>query len=164
MLSEFFRQQANVAADGPVVLELSSNGGEADAGRRIALELRLWQEKDGREVWFLGKTYVFSAAITIMSGIPPDRRFLTEDCELLIHERKMQKDIHLDGALRGCRSAVQDVLAEIESGQRLEREGFAQLVKGTGLTADDISRRVMERDWYLTANEAVDIGLVAGVI
>lgn len=164
MLNEFFRQQAEANKDGPIVLELSSNGGEADMGRRIAQELRLWQEKEGREVWFLGKTYVYSAGVTMMSAIPRERRFVTQDCEFLIHERKMKKDIHLDGALRGCRSAVQDVLAEIESGQRLERDGFALLVKGTELTVDDIEKRVMEKDWYLTANEAFNIGLIGGIV
>lgn len=164
MLSEFFRQQGEAPQEGPLVLELSSNGGDADIGRRIAQELRLWQEKDGREVWFLGKTYVFSAGVTVMSAIPRDRRFLTKDCEVLIHERKMKKDIRLDGALRGCRSTIQDVLAEIESGQRLERDGFSVLVQGTKLTVDDIEKRVLEKDWYLTAHEALEIGLVAGVI
>jgi ATP-dependent protease ClpP protease subunit len=164
MLSEFFRQQEEAPAEGPIVLELSSNGGDADLGRRIAQELRLWQDDDGREVWFLGKTYVFSAGVTIMAAIPRERRFLTRDCEVLIHERKMQRDIHLDGALRGCRTAVQDVLAEIESGQRLEREGFARLVDGTQLTVDEIEKRVMERDWYLPAPEALRIGLVAGIV
>ncbi|RYG11578.1 MAG: peptidase S14 [Burkholderiales bacterium] len=164
MLAEFFRQQGEAPQDGPIVFELSSDGGDADLGRRIAQELRLWQENDGREVWFLGKTYVFSAGVTIMSAIPRDRRFLTRDCEVLIHERKMKKDIRLDGALRGCRSTIQDVLAEIESGQRLERDGFAQLVKGTTLKVEDIENRVMEKDWYLTAHEALEIGLVGGVV
>lgn len=164
MLTEFFRQQVEAPQDGPLVLELSSNGGDADLGRRIAQELRLWQEKEGREVWFLGKTYVFSAGVTIMSAIPRQRRFLTEDCEVLIHERKMKKDIHLDGALRGCRTAIQDVLAEIESGQRLERDGFAQLVKGTELTVEEIEKRVMNKDWYLSATQALEIGLVGGII
>ena len=63
MLAEFFRQQAEAPQTGPLVLELSSNGGDADLGRRIAQELRLWQEKQGREVWFLGKTYLFSAGV-----------------------------------------------------------------------------------------------------
>ncbi len=164
MLSEFFRQQAEAPKDGPILLELSSAGGEADLGRRIAQELRLWQERQGREIWFLGKTYLFSAAVTIMAAIPPERRFLTRDCEILIHERKMTRDLHLDGALRGCRSAVLDLLAEIESGQRLEREGFAQLVLGSRLTVEALEKRVMEKDWYLPAREAVEIGLVAATV
>lgn len=163
MLSEFFRQQAEVSAGKPVVVELSTSGGDADVGRRIAQEMRLWQDS-GIELFLLGKTYVFSAGITIMSAFPPTHRFLTADCELLIHERKMKKDLHLEGALRGCMSAVNDVLAEIQSGQRLEREGFAQLVKGTPLSAQDVEDKVYHQDWYLSAREAQEIGLVAGLV
>lgn len=163
MLSEFFRQQAEVPGGKPVVVELSTSGGNADVGRRIAEEVRLWQD-GGTQVFFLGKAYVFSAGITIMSAFPPAHRFLTADCELLIHERKMKKDLHLEGALRGCMSAVNDLLAEIESGQRLERQGFAQLVAGTRLSAKDIEDKVYHKDWYLPATEALEIGLVAGLI
>ena len=163
-LGEFFRQQSEAPKDGPIVRELSSQGGNADIGRRLAQELILWQEQGGREVWFLGKTYVFSAGVTAMSGVPRERRILTRDCEVLIHERKMKKEIHLDGALRGCRATVLDVLAEIDSGQRLERAGFALLVKGTDLTVDDIEKRVLEKDWYLTAPEALEIGIVGGLV
>lgn len=164
MLSEFFRQQQEVAPDKPIVFELSTNGGDADMGRRLAQELRLWQEVDGREVWFFGKTCVYSAGVTIMAAVPRYRRFLTKDCEVLIHERKMQRDIHLNGALRGCRSAILDVLAEIDSGQRLEREGFKALVEGTSLTAQEVEQRVLERDWYLSANDALEAGLISGVL
>ncbi len=163
MLSEFFRQQSEVQANKPIVMELSTSGGDADIGRRIAQEVRMWQG-DGREVYFLGKTFVFSAGITIMSAFPQTHRFLTADCELLIHERKMKKDIHLEGALRGCMSAVNDVLAEIESGQRLEREGFAQLVQGSSLSAADVENKVYNKDWYLTAQQALEIKLIGGVV
>ena len=163
MLAEFFRQQAEVAPNKPVVMELSTSGGDADVGRRIAQEVRMWRNA-GTDVFFLGKTYVFSAGITIMSAFPIAHRFLTADCELLIHERKMSKQLNLEGALRGCMSAINDVLAEIESGQRLERHGFAQLVEGTSLTAEDVGNRVYNKDWYLTAAEALDLGLIGAVI
>jgi ATP-dependent protease ClpP protease subunit len=164
MLSEFFRQQSEVKARGPIVLELSTSGGDADIGRRIGQEIRLWREKQHREVFFLGKTYVFSAGITIMSFFPATHRYVTRDCEFLIHERKLKKDLHLEGALRGCRSAVQDVLAEIDSGQRLERDGFEQLVLGTDLTFDQVQSKVLDKDWYLTAAQALEVRLIAGVI
>ena len=164
MLAEFFRQQAEVPSNKPLVFELSTSGGDADIGRRIAQEIRMWRTHQSREVFFLGKTYVFSAGITIMSAFPVTHRFLTADCELLIHERKMKKDIHLDGALRGCRTAICDALAQIDSGQRLEREGFMELVNGTPLTIEDIHAKVLEREWYLTSEEALKMGLVAGVI
>ncbi len=163
MLSEFLRQQSEADPTRPVVLELSTSGGHADIGRRINHELGVWQQS-GQQVHFIGKTFVYSAGVTIMAAIPPVRRCLTADCELLVHERKMKKVLHLEGALRGCRSLVLDALAEIDSGQRLERAGFAQLVEGTGLTLDDVLARVLERDWYLTADEARRLGLVGQVL
>jgi ATP-dependent protease ClpP protease subunit len=164
MLSEFFRQQAEVETGRPVVLELSTPGGEADIGRRIAEELRLWQERDGREVYFWGKTFVFSAGVTVMAAIPARRRFLTRDCELLIHERKMSRDISLNGSLRSALTLLHDEIAQIESGQRLERDGFAQLVEGTGLSLQQLQEKVLTRDWYVPAQEALKLGLVAGIV
>lgn len=163
MLSEFFRQQSEAKTEGPIVMELSTSGGDAEVGRRIAEELRLWQ-KAGTEIYFLGKTYVFSAGTTIMAAIPRDQRFLTRDTELLIHERKMSKEFKLDGALRSCRAKVNDVLAEIESGERLQDEGFAILVEGSQLSVEDVKQKVNNKDWYLTAKEAADLGLVGGVV
>lgn len=164
MLSEFFRQQAETPPDKPVVLELSTSGGDADIGRRMAQEIRLWREKGGREIFFIGKTFVFSAGITVMSAFPVTHRFLTTDCELLIHERKMTKQLELRGSLRNCMSAVNDALAEIESGQRLEKEGFAQLVQGTPLTPEAVGKKVYDKDWYLGAREALELGLIKGLV
>lgn len=112
---------------------MSTSGGEADTGGRNGEELRLWQE-EGREIFFLGRTHVFSAGVTIMASVPPDHRFLTLDTESLIHERRMKQDVVLDGAMRGCRSTVQNLLADIESGQHLEHDDFKKLVEGTPLS------------------------------
>ena len=163
MQSEFFRQQADVTFTKPLVMEISTPGGNADTGRRIAQEVRMWRDA-GADVYFLGKTFVYSAGVTIMSAFPQKHRFLTADCKLLIHKRKMKKDLHLEGALRGCLTAVNDVLAQIESGQRLEREGFAQLVEGMDLSVQDVEGKVHHKDWYLTAAQAAEVRLVAGIV
>jgi ATP-dependent protease ClpP protease subunit len=164
MLSEFFRQQAEVQPGKAVVIELSTPGGNADIGRRIADEVRLWRDKEQRDIYFFGKTYVYSAGITIMSAFARQRRFLSQDCELLIHERKLKKAVHLDGALRGCLTLVNDVLAQIESGQRLERDGFSQLITGSTLSLADLEAKVYNREWYVPAAEARALGLVQGLV
>ena len=64
---------------------------------------------------FLGKSVVYSAGISIMSGLPVERRYLARDCMLLIHERRLDKTLQLKGAMRGMQVLVQDTLAEIES-------------------------------------------------
>lgn len=163
MLAEFLRQRSEAPADGPVVVELSTSGGDADVGRRIAQEIRSWRQ-GGAALYFLGKSYVYSAGVTVMAAFARERRFLTRDCELLVHERRLSKTLQLDGALQVCLIQVQSMLAEIASGQRLERAGFAELVQGSALSLDDLQARVRDCDWYLPAAEAQGLGLVGGLV
>ena len=44
---------------------------------------------------FLGKTLVASAGVTVMAAFPKDKRWLTRDAALLIHGRRIVKDLHL---------------------------------------------------------------------
>lgn len=164
MLGEFFRQQAEAPQGKPLVLELSTSGGDADIGRRIAQEIKLWRHHAQRDIYFFGKTYVYSAGITIMSAFPTDRRFLTGDTLLLVHERKIKKTVELSGALRSCLGQMNDAIAEIESGQMLERDGFMQLVQGSRVSIEDLENKVLTKDWYLTADEALQHGLVGGLL
>jgi ATP-dependent protease ClpP protease subunit len=162
MLQNYLDQCDQLQGDGPVVLELSTAGGEAETARRMAQEVRLLAQ--AREVFFLGKTYVYSAGITVMAAVPPARRFLTRDTVLLIHERRMERTVQLSGPLGSALSVVQGLMAELEIGQKLEREGFEKLVDGSELTADDLLRHVLEKDWYMHAEEALSLRLVAGLV
>lgn len=154
----------DVPRDQPMLLELTTTGGDAETARRIALDITLVREREQRRIVFLGKSFVYSAGITIMGAFPCEARYLTRDTELLIHERRLEKTLQLSGALRSNLAMLHDAIAEIESGQRLEREGFAQLVAGTQLSVDDLLEKVLEADWYLPAAEARKVGLVHAVI
>ncbi|RZJ25003.1 MAG: peptidase S14 [Haliea sp.] len=167
MLDEFFRQQAAAQKkDDPstVVLELTTSGGNADFARRIAQEVKMWREHDGCDIYFFGKTIVYSAGVTIMSAFPVDRRFISADTVFLIHERHMEKQVTFGGALRSSLARARDIIAEIECGQRLEREGFEQLVDGSGITLDELMAKVMDQDWYVSAQDALKMRLVQGVL
>jgi ATP-dependent Clp protease protease subunit len=164
MLSEFFRQQREAPKDEPIVFELSTLGGDPDIGRRLAQEIRLWRAHGQVDVYFLGKTFVYSAGVTVMSAFPVDRRFITDDTVLLVHERKITKTIELQGALRACKALVDDVLAQLESGQRVEDRDFARLVQGSKITHEELRERVLSRDWYVPAAQALELGLVANTI
>ena len=43
-----------------------------EVGRRLALEVRILRQAHGRDMWFLSKSLVVSAAVTIMAGFPRD--------------------------------------------------------------------------------------------
>lgn len=162
MLGSFLKQKAEAPTDRALVIELSTSGGDADVGRRLAQEIRLWR-RGGQAQYFFGKSYVYSAGISIMAAFERERRFLSADCQLLIHERKIQKELRLDGPLKACQVQVNGMLAQIEAGLRLEREGFAELVDGSAVTLADLQGRVCEKDWYLSALEAQRLGLVSGI-
>jgi hypothetical protein len=86
-------------SEGPIGLELTTTGGDADLARRICMDINLFGERLGREFWFTGKTTVYSAGVTILAGFPRERRFITKDCVLLIHERHMDMSLQLSGPL-----------------------------------------------------------------
>jgi ATP-dependent Clp protease, protease subunit len=148
---------------GSIVVELFSSGGDAEIGRRLAQEVRLLRQAHLRDMWFLGKTLVASAAVTIMAAFPRDRRWLTRDTTLLIHGRRMQRTVHLEGPLGSCRRVLEEIIADIDNGLRVEDDGFAELISGSAVTLDDV-RRKSYGGWYLSADQALELGLVAGVV
>jgi hypothetical protein len=77
-------------------------------------------------MWLLGKTLFAAAAVTVMAAFPRDRRWLTSDTTLLIHGRRMMRNVHLEGPLGSCRRVLEEIIADIDNGLRVENEGFAQ--------------------------------------
>jgi ATP-dependent protease ClpP protease subunit len=164
MADAFLRQIAPILeTPGSILVELFSSGGDADVGCKLAEEVRLLRQVQGRDMWFLGKTLVASAAVTVMAAFPRERRWLTSDATVLIHGRRMRRDIRLEGPLGSCRRVLEEMIADIDNGLRIEDHGFAELVEGSGVTLDDV-RRNAYGSWYLSAQQALDIGLVAGTI
>lgn len=151
------------SGSGPLVLELGTTGGDAEIGRRMAEDVRLFRQKTGRRALFLGRTTVYSAGVTIMAGFPREDRWLSRDTGLMIHGRKLQKTVDLDGPLRTERPRVEAVLAEIDEGLRIERAGFEQLIAGSTVTLEELERETIG-DWYLTAQAALERRLIAGLI
>ncbi|MDY6923271.1 MAG: peptidase S14 [Pseudomonadota bacterium] len=148
---------------GPLVLELSTTGGDAEVGRRMAEDVRLFRERTGRRALFLGRTTVYSAGVTIMSGFQRSDRWLSRDTALMIHGRKLQKTLDVDGPLRFERPRVEALLAQIDEGLRIERSGFEQLIEGSDVALEELERQTIG-DWYLTGEQALERRLIAGLI
>ncbi len=148
----------------PLVLELSTSGGDADVARRIGEEIRLCREVGGMELYFLGKAMVYSAGVMVMAAFPVERRYLSRDAVMLIHEWQIEKEIRFAGPLRVCAASAQDFLAELEVAHKLERQAFSELVQGTRLSLEELSAQVVKADWYLLAEDAQELGLVAGLV
>jgi hypothetical protein len=144
MVASFLDQLLPVLeVDGSIVVELFTDGGDEEIGRRLAEEVRLLRERHARDIWFLGKTLVASAGVTIMGAFPKEKRWLTRDSALLIHGRRMTRDLHLEGPLGSCRRVLEEMIADIDHGLRLEEQGFSEVIEGSSVTAEEITRRAL---------------------
>ena len=149
--------------EGPMILELNTNGGDADAARRIALEIKLFLRHHERGGYCIGKTKVYSAGVTIMAAFPRGSRFMTEDAVLLVHERRLEDSVELKGPLRSCLQIVREQLALLETAEKLERQGFRDLIEGSTLTEDEIYERATN-NCYIPAEKAKALKLIADVL
>jgi hypothetical protein len=98
-----------------------------------------------------------------MSFFSIENRYLTRGTRLMIHERKLDKQLHINGPLTTCVAAVTAALHEIEASIAIQNEGFENLVRGSKLTIDEVLSRAPS-NWYIEANEAKSLNLVAEVL
>ena len=164
MYERFISQITSLPGSGMVVVALSTLGGDPEVARMMGEDIRLQSEinPDVRFV-FLGKTAIYSAGATFMGFFARQNRYLTRGTRLMIHERKMDKSLHVVGPLTNCIASVKALLHELEHSIRIQNEGFDALALGSSLTGDDLKARAPE-NWYLEAQEAKDLGLIEGVI
>lgn len=158
----FYEQLEAAPLDRPLVVEVFTLGGDADVGRLIACEIKLQREYNGRQTVFLGRSTVYSAGVTIMSAFEKQTRFLSRDAALMIHGRQLEKTMHISGSIRSSIPNVRSLLAQMEKAVELERQDFIDLAAGSLLSPDEVFDR-SETNWYLTAHDALDHGLVEGL-
>jgi hypothetical protein len=160
-----FRQQLAMAPpQGLVVIELSTLGGDPEVARMMGEDIRHCSELDpARRFVFRGKTAIYSAGTTFMSFFSINNRFLARGTRLMIHERTLSRTLTIDGPLTRCIATVRGVLNEIEASIDIQNEGFENLVRGSKVTLEDVLDRA-PNNWYVEAQEALELGLIAGVI
>lgn len=163
LYARFRDQIAAAPGEGPLVVAISTLGGDPEVARLMGDEIRLLREYTGRETLFLGKVAVYSAGATFMAAFPVDKRFLTKGTRIMIHERIMTSNVQLSGPLNTLTASLKAKLHEIEQSMKIEDEGFRDLVAGSRISFDDVRRRAAET-WYVEAEEARDLGLVLDVI
>jgi ATP-dependent protease ClpP protease subunit len=160
-----FREKLDTAPEqGLVVVELTTLGGDPEVARILGEDVRFHSEvvADRRFV-FLGKAAVYSAGTTFMSFFARENRYLTRGTRLMIHERKMDKQLHVEGPLTRCVANVEATLNEIRASIAIQNEGFENLIRKSSVSMDEVLMRAPS-NWYVEANEALDRGLIAGII
>jgi ATP-dependent protease ClpP protease subunit len=146
-----------------LVTEINTDGGDADAARRIALEVRLFREHFGQRAYCVGKSNVYSAGVTIFASFAKPNRFLTDDAILLIHERRLETTLQLNGPIRSCLQIAREQLSLLETAQDLELTGFEELIDGSDLTIEQLYE-MATTNCYMTARVALKHGLIGGIL
>ncbi|WP_340267082.1 peptidase S14 [Sphingobium mellinum] len=155
---------ASAPQQGLVVVEMATLGGDPEIARMMGEDIRFHSDLFPQaRIAFLGKTAVYSAGATFMGFFARENRYLTRGTRVMIHERIITRKVHLEGPLSTCLAPLQAAINEIESSIAIQNEGFANLILGSHVTMEELLRRAPS-NWYLEANEAVDLGLVTAVL
>ncbi|KKC25761.1 ClpP family protease [Sphingomonas sp. SRS2] len=155
---------ADTPDDGRIHVELSTLGGDPEVARMMGEDIRFHSDLiPSRRLIFLGKAAIYSAGTTFMSFFAIENRYLTRGTRLMVHERKLSKELNIEGPLTSCIASVKATLHEIESSIAIQNEGFENLVRGSRVTMEEVLRKAPS-NWYIEADEAVELGLVTAVI
>ncbi len=164
MYNSFRAQLDRDPERGLIVVEISTLGGDPEVARMMGEDIRFRSDiAPGRRFVFLGKAAIYSAGTTFMSFFARRNRYLTRGTRLMIHERKLNKTLRLDGPLTTCIATVKATLHEIESSIVIQNEGFENLIAGSSVTMDDVLLRA-PANWYIEAQEAKSLGLIEAVL
>ena len=147
---------------GDIALDQTTQGGDPEMARRIVSEVEAARTRLRGRFLFLGKSVVYSAGITIMSAFPCRDRWLARETMLMIHGRKLDKTVEISGPIRASIPMVEALRRQMEVAVQLEEIGFRRLIDGCALGIEELREKALY-NWYLTAEEAVERGLVAGI-
>jgi ATP-dependent protease ClpP protease subunit len=160
-----FREQLDAAPEsGLIAVELSTLGGDPEVARMMGEDIRFHSDiSPDRRIVFLGKAAIYSAGTTFMSFFARTNRYLTRGTRLMIHERKLCKELRIEGPLTTCIASLEATLNEIRTSIIIQNEGFENLILGSRVTMDQVLRKAPS-NWYIEANEAQQLGLIEGVL
>ena len=164
MYQTFRNLLSSAPVKGLVIVELSTLGGDPEVARMMGEDVRYQSDLEPeRRIVFLGKAAIYSAGTTFMSFFARENRYLTRGTRLMIHERKLNRMLQIDGPLTSCVATVKATLNEIEASITIQNEGFENLVRGSNVTMEELLQKA-PFNWYIEAQDAKRLGLVEDVL
>jgi ATP-dependent Clp protease protease subunit len=132
----------------PVRIFIDSPGGDADAGYAIFDMIRFIRPP----VWTIGMGLVASAAAIIQLASPRERRLGLPNSHYLIHQ-----------PLSGIRGVATDIEIHARELDKLREKINRLIAEETGLPYGQVEKDT-DRDYWMSAGEAVSYGLISRVI
>lgn len=135
-------------SDAPINMLVSSPGGHVESGDVIHDVVKFI----GVPVNMIGSGWVASAGTHLFLAVPKERRFCLKNTRFLIHQPS--------GGMGGQAS---DIAIQAKEIIRM-RERIARVIaEETGQPLDKVLKDI-DRDYWMSAEEAIDYGLVSRVI
>ena len=134
--------------DGPIKIFIDSPGGDVDAGYAI-IDMMKFVKPD---VWTIGMGLVASAGALILLGAPRERRVGLPHSHYLIHQ-----------PLSGLRGVATDIEIHARELEKVRERINRFIAEETGKPVEQVTRDT-DRDFWMSAEEARDYGLVARIV
>ncbi len=135
-------------SDAPITLFLSSPGGHVESGDMIYDVARFLRSP----IRTIGSGWVASIAALIFVAPPKERRFCLPNTRFLLHEPR--------GGIGGQAS---DIAIQAKEVIRMRKRLYRIWAEACGQSIDKVESDA-ERDFWMTAHEAIDYGLVGRII
>ena len=135
-------------SDAPINILVSSPGGHVESGDVIHDVVRFI----GAPVNMIGGGWVGSAAVHVYLAVPKERRFCLQNTRFLIHQPS-----------GGASGVATDIAIQAREIVRARQRIAGVIARETGQSLDKVLGDI-ERDFWMSAQEAIDYGLVSKVI
>lgn len=136
------------ASDQPITVLVSSPGGHVESGDAIHDILRFIKAP----VDMVGTGWVGSAATHVFLSVPKARRFCLPNTRFLIHQPS-----------GGAGGQASDIAIQAREIVKIRERIAAVIAHETGQPLERV-REDIDRDYWMTATEAVEYGLVSKII
>ena len=135
-------------SDAPINMLVSSPGGHVESGDAIHDVVRFIRAP----VNMIGTGWVASAATHIYLAVPKERRFATENTRFLIHQPS-----------GGGGGTASDIAIQAREIVKMRERIAAVIARETGQPIERV-REDIDRDYWMSAPEAIDYGIVGKII
>ena len=136
------------SASKPIYVYIDSPGGDVDAGFAIFDMIRFIKPP----VYTVGMGLVASAGALILLAAPKNRRLGLPNSHYLIHQ-----------PLSGIKGVATDIEIHAKEIEKIRAKINALIAEETGKDVDEVAKDT-DRDYWLSADEAVNYGLILQVI
>ena len=132
----------------PIRLYINSPGGVADDGFAIYDIIKFVKAP----VFTIVSGLAASAATIVMVAPPKERRFVLANSRIMLHQPSV-----------GVQGTASDIAISAKEILRLREKANALFHEETGVAVDKLAED-MHRDFWMSAQEAIDYGLIAKVL